>query len=53
MYPADVNIYLHLQLYSVKGYEPIAVIGWLYSTNPLIERLEMQSSIRTFFNIAP
>jgi len=27
MYPADVNIYLHLQLYSVKGYEPIAVIG--------------------------
>jgi len=27
MQPADVNISLHLQLYSAEGYETIAIIG--------------------------
>ena len=53
MQPADVNISLHLQLYSAEGYETIAIIGWMYPNNPFIERLEMQSSIRIFFNVAP
>jgi len=47
--PADVNIYSHLKLYSMEGYEQIAIIGWKYLTNPLIERLEIQFSIRIFF----